>query len=292
MESESLSPDEEQVLKEILGETPISKDANLDDLRDRMAEDFALADTLFGRSAKLSQGSDGVISPIVTLPLQANEQEGLGIKTATVKTIDEPKKIRTAVFQRTSSWLALAASLVVSGILLFLTLSGGPKVDTTPLQHFLTAQVSHVPAKIVHMGGDKLAWNREYAGTTLTLTQPLTGEQFSYPIMALPVKFQQGTAVLLDDESNRVLKAWASLLQSATTRGHRFALEGFADVSSDESRNQELSQQRAEAIRQIFVRDGVDESAFPRVEGVGSLPLPQISAFTESDGGVLLILQE
>jgi outer membrane protein OmpA-like peptidoglycan-associated protein len=58
----------------------------------------------------------------------------------------------------------------------------------------------------------------------------------------------------LTDESQGVLDALARALQSDALAGFSFRVEGHSDARGDDSRNLELSQQRAEAVAAYLVK--------------------------------------
>jgi outer membrane protein OmpA-like peptidoglycan-associated protein len=99
--------------------------------------------------------------------------------------------------------------------------------------------------------------------TTYDLTKNIvvrkkaSGTVEKLPFLNLPVLFQKDTTALVDAKSADNVKALAEALKSISSQepGARFQIEGHASRDGTEDLNQQLSQQRADAVRRSLVAD-------------------------------------
>lgn len=76
------------------------------------------------------------------------------------------------------------------------------------------------------------------------------------PTLSLLIQFDLNSA-RVKPESQQALANLAQALQSAALQGSKFAVEGHTDATGRSDHNLRLSQQRADAVRDILVTQGV-----------------------------------
>lgn len=77
------------------------------------------------------------------------------------------------------------------------------------------------------------------------------------PSVSLLIQFDFDSA-RVRPESEQTLRNLADALRSPALEHSRFAVEGHTDAKGGATYNQALSQRRAEAVRDLLVRDGVE----------------------------------
>ena len=87
--------------------------------------------------------------------------------------------------------------------------------------------------------------------TDLSVTQPAVK-----PALSLLIQFDLNSA-RVKPESQQALANLAQALQSQALQASKFAVEGHTDATGRSDHNQRLSQQRADAVRDILVAQGV-----------------------------------
>ena len=70
----------------------------------------------------------------------------------------------------------------------------------------------------------------------------------------------------VNPSGEREIKAWANVLNSSQFAGKVVRIEGHTNAVGAADYNLELSQRRAEAVKQLLISSGVDAS---RIEAVG-----------------------
>jgi outer membrane protein OmpA-like peptidoglycan-associated protein len=89
------------------------------------------------------------------------------------------------------------------------------------------------------------------AATSLSIIEPAVK-----PALSLLIQFDLNSA-RVKPESQQALANLAQALQSQALQASRFAVEGHTDATGRSDHNQRLSQQRADAVRDILVAQGV-----------------------------------
>jgi len=79
------------------------------------------------------------------------------------------------------------------------------------------------------------------------------------PSVSLLIQFDFDSA-RVRSESEQTLRNLAEALQSPALLQSRFAVEGHTDAKGSAAYNQQLSQRRAQAVRELLVRSGVEAS--------------------------------
>jgi outer membrane protein OmpA-like peptidoglycan-associated protein len=92
----------------------------------------------------------------------------------------------------------------------------------------------------------------------------------------LLITFKLGSAQLTE-QGRANARSFADALMNPAVRATRFEIAGHTDASGSADRNQELSQQRAEAVKDFLVGQGVDPSRL-EVKGYGSSELARPEA--------------
>jgi outer membrane protein OmpA-like peptidoglycan-associated protein len=105
------------------------------------------------------------------------------------------------------------------------------------------------------------------SGTTGITSPPPTPR----PSLSLLIQFDFNSA-RVRPESQQALANLAQALQSPELSAARFAIEGHTDAKGGTEYNQRLSQQRAQAVKQLLASRGVDEARLQPV-GKGSSEL-------------------
>jgi outer membrane protein OmpA-like peptidoglycan-associated protein len=95
------------------------------------------------------------------------------------------------------------------------------------------------------------------APRTRSLSRNLQVEAVSRPSLSLLVQFGFDSAEVLP-ESEQALQNLAGALQSSELAASRFAIEGHTDARGRRDYNVRLSQRRADAVRDVLARHGVD----------------------------------
>jgi OmpA-OmpF porin, OOP family len=89
------------------------------------------------------------------------------------------------------------------------------------------------------------------AATAASMTEPAVK-----PTLSLLIQFDLNSA-RVKPESQQALANLAQALQSQALQASKFAVEGHTDATGRSDHNQRLSQQRADAVRDMLVAQGV-----------------------------------
>lgn len=307
MEPESLTPDEEQVLKEILGEASVSDDASLDDLRERSAEDFALADTLFGRSAKLPPQADAAASS----KQDDDKSRGLhwhGKPPHPPGGESEPAAKKQNPFSRLRmGWLIAAAIAVLLGLGAFLIWPWGKNASSdAPLlvslgdqQSRLTQQVRRMDGKTVLRGANNgPVIERRYTQDAV-VKRHINGVVYEHPYAVIPLRHAAeaaGPAGLLDDASLANLAVLAHLLTAAKTQNLKIDLEMHPGAPLAPGQEGQISQFIQKTLEAQLQKQGAANTEVPPIARFAPTYAAQITAahpfHVPPDLYLLLVRQE
>lgn len=94
--------------------------------------------------------------------------------------------------------------------------------------------------------------------------QPVAGCPTSADAVAIEVNFELNSA-RLDDQARQTLQEVAKAMLQPALGKCRFTVEGHTDARGSEKLNQNLSAQRAEAVRVFLIRNSVDASRLTAV---------------------------
>ncbi len=107
-----------------------------------------------------------------------------------------------------------------------------------------------------------------------------TGENQSDSIVGLPIKFAYNSAEVLG-ESKSSLDKIGAMLGLAEYANEKLIIEGHTDASGEESYNKQLSEQRAQAVKDYLTRNFNVAAERLLVVGVGeSQALPNLSPYS------------
>lgn len=94
------------------------------------------------------------------------------------------------------------------------------------------------------------------------------GARFVAPLVDIPLLFKKNSAILADAQSQKNLKLLATKLTSLSDA--KFCIEGHASAEGENSKNQKLSEARAQTIRFALEKLGVPTQFFTTTIGLGS----------------------
>jgi OOP family OmpA-OmpF porin len=101
--------------------------------------------------------------------------------------------------------------------------------------------------------------------------------------------FLTGSAVLTEGAKQRLAR-YAVALNSTKLAGRRLRIEGHTDASGNASKNQTLSQQRAQSVADFLVRAGVPATRLDVVGKGSSSPLPGTDPQAAANRRVMAVL--
>ena len=117
---------------------------------------------------------------------------------------------------------------------------------------------------------------------------PTTQQQASRPSLSLLIKFEFDSAQLRP-ESQSALKNLAQALQASELADSRFAVEGHTDARGRPEYNRQLSQRRAESVKDVLAQYGANPARLIAIGKGSSEPVKAADPFSADNRRVRIV---
>jgi outer membrane protein OmpA-like peptidoglycan-associated protein len=170
--------------------------------------------------------------------------------------------------------LSLLAALAVTSLPLY---AQTPKLEAKSLEALKEKPAVTAPKFVPKSTGPVVEKKRAYTftakGTASKAARVITmtdGTKTECPLVEIPLRFLKDSTQLADPQSKANLAVLADHLK-ANGDGGKFCIEGHASAEGDGTHNQTLSEQRAQAIRDELIANGVAPTVLAPPVGRGAL---------------------